>query len=226
MIDAARAHVDGQLNQGNQSELAFRQADIIKVRNQSGQDVDRFSVLGIDQPIISPTDNSREFKNQIAINAVIPTANHAGQFVVLLEPLKAGAIGRAWVSGVCPARVHMSAAWHTHVDIESTNVNELVSRPDGGAQILWRGVGSWDDSELWDDSQAWDSQTLWAIIRLSNVHRQHYVAKIPAGGIPARSGLQTGSAQCELFTVGAGGSLTAVTDGGDAVSVPVRNYAS
>jgi hypothetical protein len=41
----------------------------------------------------------------------------------------------------------MAAAWHTHVDIESTNTNELVSKPDGGAQILWRGVGTWDDSD-------------------------------------------------------------------------------
>ena len=224
MVDAARAHAEGQLNQNSQPDNGFRQADIIKVRNHSGLDLDRFSVLGIDQPLISPVDNAREFKNQVAVRGVLPTTSHSGQFVVLLEPLKAGAIGRAWASGVFPARVRMAAAWHTHVDIESSNANELVSRPDGGAQILWRGVGTWDDDELWDDSQAWDSKTLWAIVRLSNIHRPHYVAKIPEGGIPARSGLQTGAASCELFTVGATGALSAVTDDGDAVSVTVRNY--
>ena len=74
-----------------------RQASVILVKNTSGQDQDRFAVLGIDAPIIAPgaDGNEEEFKRQVALSCVTPTAEHAGRFVVLQEPLADGAIGRA-----------------------------------------------------------------------------------------------------------------------------------
>ena len=95
MVDAARSNAESQHDQRGESDSLLRQGDIIKVRNQSGRDLDRFAVLGIDSPIILPAVNDREFKNQVAINVVLPTENHAGQFVILLDPMRAGRMGRA-----------------------------------------------------------------------------------------------------------------------------------
>ncbi len=62
-------------------------------------------------------------------------------------------------------------------------------------------------------------------MRLSNHQPNHYLAKIPAGGIPARRGLQTGTAQCDLFTVDETGLLEPVRrPGGDVVRVAVQHH--
>jgi len=90
-----------------------RQADIIKVRNNSGEDRLRFHVLGIDSLIITPAAHLREFKNQVALNGVKPKhSDHFVRFLILLDPLRAGKIGRAWASGVCPAYIVVEDECH------------------------------------------------------------------------------------------------------------------
>jgi hypothetical protein len=186
MIDAARAHADQQHNQNVQSDHWFRSGDLIKVRNQSGEDIDRFGILALSSPIIDPADKLREFKNQVAVDGVLPEEEHAGQFCILLDPLKDGKIGRGWVSGVCPVQVNVEEDWHRYADISPESTTELKSKPDGGAEILWceSGTGS-----------------KWAVVRLSNAHRTHYLAKVPHGGIPGRVGTRTGSAVAAVMEV-------------------------
>jgi hypothetical protein len=210
MIDAARAHADQQHNQNVQSDHWFRSGDLIKVRNQSGEDIDRFGILALSSPIIDPADKLREFKNQVAVDGVLPEEEHAGQFCILLDPLKDGKIGRGWVSGVCPVQVNVEEDWHRYADISPESTTELKSKPDGGAEILWceSGTGS-----------------KWAVVRLSNAHRTHYLAKVPHGGIPGRVGTRTGSAECELYTVDDAGEIQPVTrPEGETVTVVVRHH--
>ncbi len=210
MLDAARAHVDQQHDQSVQDNAWFRSGDLIKVRNQSGQDLDRFAVLGLQSPIIQPADKLREFKNQVAINGVLPAGESFGRFCILLDPLKNDKIGRAWVSGVCPVQIEVEQDWHRYADISPGSASELKSKPDGGAEILWREPGT---------------GVKWAVVRLSNAHRTRYLAKVPAAGVPARVGNQTGSAECELHTVGDSGEIEPVTrPGGETVQVAVRHH--
>jgi hypothetical protein len=76
----------------------IRQGDINKVRNASGDDRLRFHVLGISSPIITLGAHLREFKNQVSLVGVKPKhALHFTRFAILLDPLRAGKIGRAWV---------------------------------------------------------------------------------------------------------------------------------
>src|SRR5262245_27587613 len=97
----------------------YRQGDIIKVRNESNNDRNRFHVLGIDEPIIKPDDHLREFKNQVALTGLVPKyPKHFGRFVLLLEPLREGEIGRAHVSGVCPAYVDIEDECHQCADVK------------------------------------------------------------------------------------------------------------
>jgi hypothetical protein len=86
----------------------FRQTGIIKVRTQTGVDQDRYSVLALRSPIVSPSDNLQEFKNRVnldGVKAVDPAK--CERFAILLDPLKAGGIGRGIVAGVVPVRVNV-----------------------------------------------------------------------------------------------------------------------
>lgn len=134
----------------------FRQGDIVKLRNNSGQDCSRFNVLAINTPIITPSANEREFKNRVAISGVRPMhPTHFSRFGILLDPVRHGKIGRAWISGACPAYIAVTDNCHQFADVKHNDSNSLESRPFGAAQILWR------EGKL---------GLQWAIVRLANVN--------------------------------------------------------
>ncbi len=140
MVDAARAHLQDQLSQGGgPAQGRGRQTGVVLVRNDSGADRDRFAVLGTDSPVILPGDNLDEFKRIVALKGVTPTvATHLGRLVVLDEPLTSGAIGRAVVSGVCPAQVNIIATADQFADVANSSTAHLESKVLGSARILWR----------------------------------------------------------------------------------------
>ncbi len=43
---------------------------------------------------------------------------HRGRFVILAEPIPAGAIGSAWVAGACPVQVDVTDASHVWADVK------------------------------------------------------------------------------------------------------------
>ena len=76
------------------------------VRNDSGTDQDRFAILGLDVPLIAPSDNLASFLEHLTFSGVSPDDKlHANRFCVLQEPIAAGAIGRAMAVGVTPIRL-------------------------------------------------------------------------------------------------------------------------
>ena len=62
-LDTVRAQKGKKHDQLADALDQIRQADIIKMRNGSGEDRLRFHVLGISSPIITPGSHLREFKN-------------------------------------------------------------------------------------------------------------------------------------------------------------------
>jgi hypothetical protein len=124
----------------------------VYIQNKSGADRDRFDVLGVDAPLIDPADNLDEFQHRVALAGVAPTAaDHLGRFAILAEPLRDNAIGRAWVSGVFPARVNVTDEGHRFADVADGDATQLASADAGVAQILWAQAGT---------------GTLWAIVRI------------------------------------------------------------
>ena len=101
-VDAAKDFQARQLAQQQGSQPTQKAGtSVIFVRNDSGEDRERFDILGIETPIFTPTDDEDAFKNQVAVAGIVPTAaDHAGKFVILLEPVAAGEVGRACISGV------------------------------------------------------------------------------------------------------------------------------
>ena len=129
-LDAVRFVRQRRHDVAQESTEPLRQSGIIKVRNKSGEDRDRYDVLMIDDPIISPTDNEQQFKNQVAFEDYEPseqaqprdpkTPAFCQNFVVLLEPLPADGIGRA-TAGVTVARVNVIRESDGFADIETGN---------------------------------------------------------------------------------------------------------
>lgn len=131
---------------------------IVRIKNTTGADLDRFSILGIDGPIFSPSENLDTFKTRLGLNGVFPTLeDHRGKFVVLLRPLAQGAVGPAAVAGVVPVRVYVNSPDHTYCDViaKKTVGGEdcYLGSGGSGAQILWLGPASSGD-------------IAWAIVRL------------------------------------------------------------
>jgi hypothetical protein len=155
IIDATRAHNAQTL--GSVGGLATsggggRQNSVILVRNDTGADQPRSAILGIDGPIILPGDHLDEYFRQTAVKVVVPTDEaHLGRLVVTLDPLPAGAIGRVYIDGVCPAQIDVADAAHTTAGLVPSDTSKLQSGKQG-AEIVWVPPGS--------------AGTVWGLIRL------------------------------------------------------------
>jgi hypothetical protein len=126
-----------------------RPPGLVKIKNDSGSDLYRFAILGIDDQLIRtdgpPTGNSFEFRANPLLKGVTPRApDHYGRFAVVQQPLKAGEIGWGMVSGLTPVRVtiRLGRAEATWADIEVGNTYRLEAYNAGSAKILWRVSGT------------------------------------------------------------------------------------
>ncbi len=141
---------------GIQGPRFFRHATCVLVQNNSGEAVDQFGILGIDDTIIGPDDNLDEFQRQVTFAGVTPlVADHLGKFVVLLEPLDEDAIGWAVVSGVVQVQLSGNSSPQNWADVDDGQTGTLAAGTSGGAQILWA-----------EDNG--DDETQWALVRIGN----------------------------------------------------------
>lgn len=142
-LDAAEAHRNGQNGPGGAGNRQFRQADIVLVKNSSGSDVARFGVLGISGVVFTPTDSLPAFQDQVAFTGVTPTtASHKGKFLVCLDPISNGKVGRAWIAGVCQVDIDVTDASHLFADVKDSDRTKLASSGSGSARILYTPGGT------------------------------------------------------------------------------------
>jgi hypothetical protein len=172
--------IDSRSEQQKQVGNRAKQRGIVKVRNQSGADRERFDVLGVDAPIILPSENLKEFKNRVTLVGVAPTTDHLGEFLVLLEPLKVGAIGRGIVAGVTLARLLVNPSQpYDFAQVIPGNSHALRNQPHGSARVLWvEGAGSTER---------------WAVVRLDDGDHQAHV--LITGNVPDADGYYPGEVQ-------------------------------
>jgi hypothetical protein len=146
LIDVARAHRQRQHAVNQQPRSTARDGGTVLLRNDSAADRQRFDILGLGDPVILPDAGSgaeQQFKNAVALRGVAPAASsHKGRFAVLAEPLTIGAIGKAIVSGVTPARLYVEDESFGFADINDADPGSLKTCRDGSAQILWRQSGT------------------------------------------------------------------------------------
>src|SRR5947199_2689526 len=59
----------------------FLNSTIVKVKNDSGDDVDRFEVLGLEEPLILVSQSLDGFQQEIMFKGALPTtADYTGKF--------------------------------------------------------------------------------------------------------------------------------------------------
>jgi len=160
-IDAAVDYRRRTARIGQKAEPSQRQASIVLVRNDSGGDLNRLAVLGVDAPVIDPAANEDEFKNRVALVGVTPAGDtHVGKFVVLAEPIASGKIGRAYAAGVCPVRIDVPDEDHEYpfAEIAEGVTDNLKVSYYGSAAVLWREGGT---------------GVQWAVVRLGKTMPMH-----------------------------------------------------
>lgn len=140
MVDAASDYQRRSLNRGSSAVPSDTRSGIVLIRNQSGADRDRFSVLGLSSILITPTENSQEFSARYAMNAVLPTNSYTQKFCVLQEPIKSNGLGRAMIVGITPVNVARPSGDTTEYAGVLANQTYLQAGTEG-AQILWEDSG-------------------------------------------------------------------------------------
>ncbi len=136
----------------------WRHSGLVTVKNITEDDQPRFAALEINGPLFTPEENLHEFCDYVGFKAKTPTGLYLGHFVVLAEPIPAGGIGAATVSGPTQVKVEVveeaqqyfrfADVWHDRSDV--LEPMQFL----GGAMILWMEFGL---------------GTKWAIVRLSNM---------------------------------------------------------
>lgn len=143
-IDAARANEDSKQTFGRAARGEVPTTTVFPVRNITGSSVNRFEILGIDDPVIGPTDDLDEFNNNIAFDGSLPADKHKGKFCVLLEPLNDQELGNACYAGACITKVEIfeDGFRSPFADIKDGTKSELIQDRDGSAQILFHEPGT------------------------------------------------------------------------------------
>lgn len=137
-VETALAHKRGQLSQTSEGQRPAS-APTIKVRNETGQPVPRFGVIGLGEPIILPSANLPEFQNGVAFRGTLPQPGKP--FAIAQETLAAGTIGRCLVNGPTPARLNVTEESFVTAG-PAGDVGAITTAPNGPARILWRETGA------------------------------------------------------------------------------------
>jgi len=137
LVDLSQQHKNQRHDQQSKDEGSSRQTTLAKVRNQTGIDLDRFSIVALGTPVITPAANLTEFKRQVSFQGLVPGANTGPRFGVLLEPLKNNFIGTAAIAGCVITRVSIGTTVYTSAETTVGQNGYLRSVPHGPASVLW-----------------------------------------------------------------------------------------
>lgn len=146
-VDAAVAHRQRERDASRDPLRDFRQAGIVTVRNDTASTVPRFGVLGVDGPLFDPGAALEAFQRWVALIGSTPsTATHLGRFVITLEPIAAGALGRACAAGLCLVQLIVlqdDGRDRLYAEIINGVTAGLLAGDRGATAILWKepGVG-------------------------------------------------------------------------------------
>ncbi|MBK9126271.1 MAG: hypothetical protein IPM13_00505 [Phycisphaerales bacterium] len=135
-VDAALAHSGRAHDLLQEPAIVSGGLSWVLVRNESGSPRDRFDILGLNGPLIEPATNLAEFQGRVVLRGRVPVPyEDTARFAVLLEPVPAGGIVRACVSGVCIARCLMNSEAHKYASPHWW-AGYLHSGPTG-CELLW-----------------------------------------------------------------------------------------
>ncbi len=140
------------------SEREIRSSTLALIKNATGSNLERFSVVALRGPIIDPSiaipGQVDEFASRLNLIGGLPAEpTKCCRFAVMFQPVELNGIGRGVVAGVTPVRINVIRETDTFAEVDPGNTSSLRSVPYGTARILWKeeGLG-----------------LKWAIVRLSD----------------------------------------------------------
>ncbi|NQW46644.1 MAG: hypothetical protein HQ464_02630 [Planctomycetes bacterium] len=131
-----------------------RAANLVLIKNTTAHTVPRFGVLGIDGVEIDPSGGTitgtnaasiraREFARRPVLRGVTPrSVVDTDRFAVFVEPVQAGDIARAAVSGAFACLVNVLDTSHRFATIKDGDREQLESTACGVLQLIWKESGA------------------------------------------------------------------------------------
>lgn len=121
----------------------------ILAKNTTTGVVRRWGVMSVAGVVFTPSGTTgaatQQFQDQPVLSGGLPTGGSA--FVVAVEPIAAGGIGRVAVAGVVQAKIDIVSASHHHAKAKDGDLTQLITSGNGEAEILWKesgtGTGKW-----------------------------------------------------------------------------------
>lgn len=159
MEAAARAFREGKLSQETDGGgFDYPEPGFIKVRNDTGTALPRFSIVAIGSPWTTPSTGGAVldvFKTRRTCAATIPVEADRGKFAILVDGCAPSGVVDAIASGIVQCQIVVSAGEESHewADVEPGSTSVLHASSSGSARILWKETGT---------------GTKWAQVRLSN----------------------------------------------------------
>lgn len=129
---------------GSLFEPAQRGVGIVLVRNDSGEAIEPYHALAITGVLVEPGDGDQErtFHSRTPLTGAIAAEDSPPlAFVLALQPIKPGAIGRCVITGVTAARLLVHNESDTTCEL-APGETVLASTPMGGVPILWKEEGT------------------------------------------------------------------------------------
>ena len=190
MLDVVRPNRD--TGNGVNKLTSTRGTIILRIKNESGDDLPRGAILGLDGPTFTPTDSEDAFMREPSFSGIVPDiALHKRRYCVLLDPAADGSFARAFLAGVCQVRVDVIDPAHEFARIEDGETGFLTSSRYGHAQILWR-----EGDEGY--GYGYETGEQWALVRLGVTMSCFSVGKVN-GSVTARVGSVLGTGQVDLY---------------------------
>lgn len=141
MADYVRRHQAGETGPGGPGLSGVDPVLTVLVRNDTGGDLPARSVLKPGDPVVSAVTLPHQVQAEPYFAAAAPAAA-TDPFVVTLEPIKAGAVGRAAVQGVAVVEVSVADAGHDFAAPVASTTARLASATSGPAAVLWKEPGT------------------------------------------------------------------------------------
>jgi len=176
-IDAARAVKDHRSQRGENALNALIQPHntcLVKYDASTGSTLAAFSTLSYGTPLIDPSAAASDrllASKRPAIAGVTPSAATANRpFLITMEPIQGGSLGRAVASGLAVVQVSVSSASHWRAKPSAGVTANLVSAASGGVPILWKESGTGTKwamvlLDFGDDSRSADCSDMLGLVR-------------------------------------------------------------
>lgn len=177
LLDAARANRARELSRPGAPIESGLNLTTIRVQNNTGAAVDRFAVLAIGAPLIPPEDSLDQFQGRVAFAGTTPSGGtEPGRWCVTTEPIPAGDIGKAVISGIVPVQVDAVSATEDFAEFKSGTTESLVCSATGTARILWLETSG---------------EICWAVVRLGDGAGSGSLTVKEIDGSPSYAGTTT-----------------------------------